>query len=404
MLKKPFPLKTVALYFAGAVFVWLLLATACSSGYLIGQSVTPAAPTAAPSPENAEDLFAPFWQAWDIVHNQYVDQPVDDLVLMRGAIKGMMEALGDQHTSYMDPTEYEDATSYLQGEYEGIGAWVNTDADYLTITNPMPGSPAEKAGLQAGDQIIAIDGEDMTSVDPELARLRVLGPKGSSVVLTIQRPSLEESFDVTIQRATIVVPSVTSKMLEGDIAYVQIATFGEKTTSELRAALKDLLAQSPKGLIVDLRNNGGGALATAIEVGSEFIGDGVIMVEQFGDGRQNIFEARPGGEATDIPLVVLVNQWSASASELVAGAIQDRGRGKLVGVVTFGKCTVQNWIPLSDDEGAVKVTIARWLTPNERNIHQVGLTPDVIVEITEEDIEANLDPQLEQALALLAQP
>jgi carboxyl-terminal processing protease len=390
------------LYIASGLMVWILLATACSSGYLLGQRTT-ATPTPVSTPADADELFAPFWQAWDLVHKLYVDQPVDDDALMRGAIKGMLEALNDQHTSYMDPVEYKDATSYLEGEYEGIGAWVNTDAEFLTINSPMPGSPAEKAGLQPGDQVIAIDGEDMTGVDPELVRLRVLGPKGSQVILTIRREGVEEPFDVEIQRATIIVPSVESRMLAGNIAYVHLFSFGDKTTTELRDALADLMAQNPAGLILDLRNNGGGELQTAIDVASEFIGDGVIMYEAYGDGRRETFEARQDGQATEIPMVVLINEWSASASEIVAGAIQDRGRGPLVGVTSFGKGTVQNWIPLVNDQGAARITIARWLTPNERNIHQIGLTPDYVVERTNDDIQANLDPQLDKAVELLTQ-
>jgi carboxyl-terminal processing protease len=349
-------------------------------------------------------LFAPFWQAWKIVHDNYVDQPVDDVVMMRGAIKGMLEALGDQHTSYMDPFEYKDFTStYIEGEYEGIGAWVSTDKEYLTITNPMPGSPAEKAGLQPGDQIIAIDGNDMTGIDPELVRRKVLGPKDSKVVLTILREGTDKSFDVEITRASIQVPSVTSQMLDGNVAYVQIYTFGDKTTSELRKALQDLIAQKPVGLILDLRNNGGGLLQTAIEVVSEFIGNGVVMYEEYGDGRRITYDALPGGLGTEVPMVVLVNKWTASASEIVAGAIQDYGRGLLVGEKTFGKGSVQSSTPLTNDQGAVRVTIARWLTPEERQIHQKGLTPDVEVALTDDDIKADKDPQLDKAVELLTQ-
>ena len=322
---------------------------------------------------------------------------------MRGAIKGMMEALGDEHSAYMDPFQYKDATASLQGEYEGIGAWVNTDGKFLTISEPMPGSPAEKAGLKPGDQIIAIDGEDMTGILPELARRKVLGPKGTTVVLTILRDGEEQPFDVEVTRASITVPSVTSKMLEGNVAYIRLYTFGETTTSELRKALDTLLAEKPVGLILDLRNNGGGYLQTGIEVASEFIDKGVIVIEESGDGTRENYEALPGGKATDIPMVVLVNKYSASASEIVAGAIQDHGRGKLVGETTYGKGSVQSWIPLVDDQGAVRITIARWLTPDGRQIHKVGLTPDVEVALTEEDTQAEKDPQLDKAVELLTQ-
>lgn len=353
------------------------------------------------TPEDLQTLFTPFWEAWTIVHEEYVDQPVDDVALMQGAIRGLMESLGDEHSSYMDPKTYEDANAGLAGEYEGIGAWVDTTADYLTIISPIPGSPAEKAGLQPGDKIIAIDGQDMSGIDAELARQRVLGPAGTTVHLTVAREGETEPLEFSVTREKIVMKSAIGKMLENEIGYVQITTFGDKTTPELRTALKDLMAQNPKGLVIDLRNNGGGYLQTSVEVASEFIGEGVILYEQYGDGQRITYEAVKGGQATEIPLVVLINEGTASASEIVAGAIQDYGRGKLVGVTSYGKGSVQNWIPLSNEQGAVRVTIAKWLTPNERTIHQKGLTPDVEVKLTSEDRLAGNDPQLDRAVEIL---
>jgi carboxyl-terminal processing protease len=393
------------LYIAAGLMLWALLASACSTGFALGNrsAATPTPPPVSEISNQNSELFAAFWQAWQLVHDKYVDQPVDDTALMRGAIKGMLEALGDEHSAYMDPFQYKDATTSLQGEYEGIGAWVYTDSKFLTISEPMPGSPAEKAGLKPGDQIIAIDGEDMTGILPELARRKVIGAKGTTVVLTILRDGEEQPFDVEVTRASISVPSVTSKMLEGEVAYIRVYTFGETTTKELRAALDTLLAEKPVGLILDLRNDLGGYLHTGIEVASEFIDKGVIVIEESGDGTRENYEALPGGKATDIPMVVLVNKYSASASEIVAGAIQDYGRGKLVGETTYGKGSVQRWIPLVDDQGAVRITIARWLTPNGRQINQVGLTPDVEVALTEADTQAEKDPQLDKAVELLTQ-
>lgn len=355
------------------------------------------------TPEEMQALFAPFWEAWNLVHENYVDQPVDDVALMRGAISGMMEALGDQHSSYMNPEDYEQANSSLEGEYEGIGAYVDTTTDYLTITSPIPGSPAEEAGLLPGDQVVAIDGEDMTGIDAELVRLRVLGPAGSTVHLTVFREGEDGLLEFDIVRAKITIASATGEMLDNDIAYIQVTTFGSKTMPELEAALKDLMAQNPKGIILDLRNNGGGYLQTAVEVTSQFVDEGVALYEQYGDGRRTTYDVMPGGMATDptIPMVVLINEGSASASEIVAGALQDLGRAKLVGTVSYGKGSVQNWIPLSGDNGAVRVTIAKWLTPNEKTIHEIGLTPDYPVELTAEDREADRDPQLDEAIKIL---
>jgi carboxyl-terminal processing protease len=355
------------------------------------------------APRDTDALFAPFWEAWKIVHNEYVDQPVDDEALMRGAIRGMMDGLGDQHSSYMDPEEFRQANMPMDGEYEGIGAYVDTSGEYLTITSPMPNSPAEKAGLKPGDAIVAVDGEDMTGVDGSLVLRRVLGPAGSEVVLTIAREGETKPFDVTITRAKIELKSVEWEMRADGIAYVKVSTFGEKTTSDLKTGLNELMEQKPKGMILDLRNNGGGYLDTAIEVVSQFIGDGVVMYEAYGDGQLRTFDAIPGGLATEITLVVLVNEGTASASEITAGAIQDYERGVLVGAKTFGKGSVQNWIPLKEDQGAVRVTVARWLTPKERQIHQIGLEPDVAVELTEEDFDAKRDPQLDRAVEILLQ-
>ncbi|NLN69920.1 MAG: S41 family peptidase [Chloroflexi bacterium] len=353
----------------------------------------------ADTPEDLQGLFSPFWETWGIVHEEYVDQPVDDLALMRGALKGMLDALEDKHTSYMTPEEFTQANEALEGEYEGIGAWVNTTGDYVEIISPMRGSPAAEAGLQPNDIIVGIDGEDMTGIPGDLVLRRILGPAGSDVILSIRRGA--ETFDVSLTRAKIIVPSADHEMLEGNIAYIGLYNFGDNTTEQLRAALKDLLSQNPVGLIFDLRGNGGGYLHIAIQVVSEFIADGVVMFEQYGDGETFTYHAIPGGLATEIPLVVLVDEGTASASEITAGAIQDLNRGPLVGVTTFGKGSVQNWITLKNDAGGVRVTIARWLTPNGRQISEVGLEPEYIVELTPEDYAAGLDPQLDKAIEVL---
>ena len=351
------------------------------------------------TPEEYQNLFAPFWEAWNLVHEEYVDQPVDDTLMMQGAIEGMLASLGDKHTSYMNPAEWTSANDSLGGEYEGIGAWVDTSGDYVEIISPMKGSPADEAGLKPNDLVIAINGEDMTGIPGDLVLKQILGPAGTDVTLTIQRE--EETFDVTITRQHIVVPVVDYELLEGDIGYVALYTYGENSTEQLRAAIADLLSQGAVGLIFDLRDNGGGYLNTAIEVVSEFIGDGVVMYEQYGDGTTYTYEAIPGGQATEIPLVVLVNEGTASASEITAGAIQDYGRAPLVGAVTYGKGSVQTWVELDDNAGGVRVTIARWLTPEGRQISEVGLTPEYIVEYTQEDFDAGIDPQLDKAIEVM---
>jgi carboxyl-terminal processing protease len=323
---------------------------------------------------------------------------------MRGAIQGMVDALGDEHSSYIDPDSLEEFQAQLTGtQYEGIGAYVDTTREYLTIIAPMMGSPAEKAGLKPGDQIIAIDGEDMTGIDGELVRQKVLGPAGTKVRLTIKRPGVAEPFDVEIVRASIKSTNVIGRMERNNIAYIRLLAFGdENTIRDFREMLKKLLAEKPDGLILDLRNNGGGLLNSAIEITSEFIKDGIVAYEVYGDGRRETFKASGKGLATEIPLIVLVNEGSASASEIVAGAIQDLGRGKLVGATTYGKGSVQVWNDLLNNQGAVRITVARWLTPNGRTIQGIGLTPDVEVQMSEEDYAAGKDPQLDKAIELLA--
>ena len=407
--------KSIRFMLAGCIAIVLLMG-AFSGGLVVGwflphnttaSAASPQTPIAGQNPPGTSSttgtdaLFAPFWEAWGIVHEQFVDQPVDETALMRGAIRGMMEALGDQHSSYMDPDEYKQANMPMDGEYEGIGAYVDITGEYLIITSPMPGSPAEKAGLKTGDTIIKVDGEDMTGIDGNLVLRRILGPAGTQVILTVVRKDVEQPFDVPITRAKITIKSVEYKILDSNIGYIQMTSFGDKTTDDLNAALKDLMSKKPKGLILDLRNNGGGYLRTAIEVVSQFVPDGVVMYEEYGDGTKQTYEAIKGGLATEIPLVVLVNEGTASASEITAGAIQDYGRGTLVGVTTYGKGSVQNWIPLKENQGAVRVTIARWLTPKERQIHKVGLPPDVEVKITDEDIAADRDPQLDKAVEII---
>ncbi len=403
-------------YLLAALLILAIVGGAFAGGFALGYvahraGTAAVAPTSAPPTvgpgtptptESPQDLWHPFWQAWELLHKYYV-RPLDDKKLVQGAIRGMYAATGDPHTSYMSPEEYEQANIALEGEYEGIGAWVDTSGDYVTIVSPMKGSPAEKAGLQPGDKIIAVDGQDVTGINPDLVVKKVLGPAGTKVRLTIKRDD-QKPFDVVITRAKIKIPSVEGKMRDDGVAYVQLSTFGERTSEELRSTLKKLMAKHPKGLILDLRNNGGGYLSTAIDVASEFLPKGkVVLYEEYKDGTRRAYKSEGNGLATNIPMVILVNEGTASASEIVSGAMQDYGRALLVGVTTYGKGSVQNWIPLDDNAGAVRITIALWLTPKGRQISGKGLKPDVEVKLTKEDIKAKRDPQLDKAVELILQ-
>lgn len=391
---------TGTLMFAGGFAAGRVTANSPLLSFLPGGPRTD--PAAAGTPEDLQTTFAPFWEAWDLVQNQYADQPVDDTVLMRGAIRGMLDALGDPHTGYMTPEEYQINMTHLDGDFEGIGATVETDeqTSYTRIVSPIAGSPAEAAGIRAGDLIIEINGEDIAGQDITTVVSNVRGPAGSEVTLLVRREDAAKPLTFTITRARITIASVESRMLDNNIGYVKVNSFGEETGRDLRDQLRRLMSENPVGLVVDLRGNPGGYLNTAIEVVSQFIPEGVVMVERFGDGRERTFEAEGGGLATRIPLVVLIDKGSASASEIVAGAVKDRGRGTLVGETSFGKGSVQQSHTLSDG-GAVRITIARWLTPNGTWIHEEGIEPDIAIELTEDDRAADRDPQLDRAVELL---
>lgn len=344
-----------------------------------------------------DQLFQPFFQAWEAVHNQFYDQPLDDVELMQGAIRGMLNGLNDPHSSYMDPEEYRQQNTPLQGEYTGIGAWVDTSGEYLVIISPMPNSPAEEAGIQTNDIVVAVDGTDMTGKDPATVLRYILGPEGTKVNLNIMREGESDFLDIEITRAVIEIPALEFRMLENNIAYIRLYQYSITAAKEMEDTLLELQTYDPIGLILDLRNNAGGYLDSAIDVTSLFIQEGILMIEEWGDGTQQDYIASGNAVAADIPLVILVNEGSASASEITAGAIQDYSRGVIIGSTTFGKGLIQNWIELHGENGAIRVSVARWLTPKGRQIHENGLDPDIKVEMTDEDYESGYDPQLERA-------
>ena len=402
-------------YLISAVFIVITGVVLLAGGFVAGRLsvsqglVIPGltGPTTAQTgtPVDLVQTFVPFWQAWTIVHQEYVDQPVKDVDLMQGAIRGMMAALGDTHTLYESPSESQISDTSLSGELEGIGATVDPDANGLKIVSPLPGSPAEGAGLLPDDLIIQVDSKDLAGMNYYEAIALVRGKAGSHVHLSVIRAGTDKPLEFDVVRARITIPSVESKMLAGQIAYVKINTFGQQTAGELNAALNTLLKQNPRGLVLDLRNDPGGYLDTAIDVASQFLPNGaVVMREKYGDGHEEVYNAKRGGLATEIPMVVLVNKGSASASEIVAGAIQDNQRAVIVGETSYGKGTVQQIHPLQQNAGVIRVTIARWLTPTGRSIDKVGITPNTAVDLTPEDAAAKLDPQLDKATSLLGQP
>jgi carboxyl-terminal processing protease len=398
----PVAIALVALLAGGALFM---------SGYSLGRqtAVEPGTPV------GEDEAFRPFWDTYHTIQERYAGGDVDRDALIQGAIRGMIDALGDPYSSYLTSEEYRDSLQGISGEFEGIGAEIATEdaageqgcatlgADCrLVIVAPLAGSPAERADLRSGDLVLAVDGVPLDGLSVDQARDRIRGPKGSVVTLTVERDEAEP-FALEITRDVILQEEVESRDLAGgDVGYVRLNGFSDRGADELEAAVRAHLAAGRDALILDLRGNPGGYVTAARDVASQFIDSGVIFFEQDAAGTLTPTEAVPGGAATDpaVRLAVLVDGGSASASEIVAGALQDTGRATIVGETTFGKGTVQQWQELTGEGGAFRLTIARWLTPDERWIHDVGIEPDVVVELPDE-IPPDEDPILDRALDIL---
>lgn len=350
--------------------------------------------------ENIE--FRRFWEVWQLLEEKYYRQPIDQEALFYGALRGLASGLDDPYTSFFDPRDAEDFQISLSGRFSGIGAEIGIKEERVSIVAPLPDTPAERAGLKAGDIIVAVDGMDTAGWTIEEAVSKIRGEKGTEVVLNIFREGRDEPpFDVSIVRDEIKLVSVRDIPRDDGIAHISINNFNGDTRESFNKLVDEALAKNPKGLILDLRNNPGGYLDVALYVAGEWVGDSVVVKER----RQGVVFSELRGTGRNrlagIPTVVLVNEGSASASEIVAGALQDYGVATIVGAMTFGKGSVQDYINL-EDGSAVKITIAEWLTPNERVINEVGLEPDRLIEPTDEDYEAGKDVQLEEAVKILS--
>ena len=366
---------------------------------------TSAAPVQAPpvlsstvAPASEDQDFQVFWEAWQTLRAEYYGNDLPDSKrLAYDAIRGVIFGLSDQFTSFITPESAKLIEEDATGSFSGIGAYVQLNQQrVLQITRVFADSPAEKVGLKSGDLIIQVDGQSIVGDDLSVQVAKVRGPAGSKVKLTIVRGE-DKPFDVEVTRATIEIKLVESKMI-GDVAYVSLSRFDSATTSQqLNDAIQKILANKPKGLVFDLRDNPGGFLDQAIDVADIFLKDGVVLYERTKAGKEQVFSSGDEGIAQDIPLVVLVNGGSASAAEIVAGAIQDRGRGKLIGETSFGKGSVQQINRLSDGS-QLRVTIAHWFTPNNREIHGKGLEPDIKVDAGTDPAK---DPQLDRAVEYL---
>ncbi|KAA3657657.1 MAG: S41 family peptidase [Chloroflexi bacterium] len=372
-----------------------------SSGYIYGQS--PVAPInvfgTTTANINLPDEFSPLFEVYSLVQDRYFEQPVDKLALAEGAIDGMLATLDDQHTRYLSPLDEEAARDSMSGEFQGIGAEVESVDGDITIVAPIDGSPAEGVGLLPGDILRAADGVELTGMDVSDAAGLVRGPAGTAVLLLIERNG--ETFEVEIIRDVIKLPSVRGEIIEENIAYVRLSRFAGDSQNEMADLLETLLAENPSGMILDLRRNPGGSLETVVDIADQLLPEGNILIERFGDGSEEIFAATNDGIAEDVPLVLLIDEGSASASELLAGAIKDRERGVLIGQTTFGKGTVQTWQGLSNG-GGVRITIAQWLTPGGTWIHENGLDPDYFIPLPDFELDDEFeDTQLQAAIDYL---
>lgn len=353
-------------------------------------------------PEDVD--FNLFWETWDSIEKYYVDHDkLSEKEMFYGALKGLVASVGDPYTVFMEPKVSKEFADDMAGTFEGIGAEIGIKDDVLTIIAPLPEMPAELAGLKAGDKVLAIDGETTIGINIDAAVNKIRGEKGTNVVLTITRNGLETAEDITITRGAIFIKSIRTNMTEDNIFVIKITNFNNDTTDLFNQAVREALDKNPKGIVLDLRNNPGGYLETAIEVASEWIESGPVVSEKYNEDKIIDHLARGRARLKDVPTVVLVNQGSASASEIVAGALQDTNLGIIVGKKSFGKGSVQTLNGLSDGS-SLKITVAKWLTPNGRSINDEGIEVDVDIDYGIEDYNTGNDPQMNRAIELILHP
>ncbi len=356
------------------------------------------------APADFSSSMAVFWEAWNIVNKEFYKQPLDPTKMTYGAIAGMVDALGDPHTAFVDPTQARIINQDLQGSFEGIGATVQMNQGRLTVVAPIKGSPAEKAGIKAGDVILKVDDTAIVNMTVDQAIALIRGPKGSTVHLQVQRGT-QPVMAINIVRDTIPVNYVDARMLDNNIAYLKLSEFSATAPDELHKDLLDLMAQKPKALILDLRNNPGGYLDAAVKIAGEFLPSGsVVLIEKDKNGNQQEYRTDAQGQAADpgLKMVLLVNEESASASEILSGALKDYKRATIIGTNTYGKGSVQTPHTLSD-QSQLRVTIAHFFSPQNHEINGVGVKPDIeVADPTAAQLAQNQDPQLDRAVQFLS--
>jgi carboxyl-terminal processing protease len=394
-----------------ALVVVLLSAMSGMVGFVVGGGGEEGGGGGATSSASGKSDFAILDEIYKVIREDFVDpSSVDLAVLRQGAIDGVIQALHDPHTIYIDPESYALGVDVISGEFQGIGARVEQDSttNEIVIIAPFRDSPAEKAGIRSGDVVLAVDGESMEGWNVSQAVRRIRGPEGTQVTLRVRHQN-GEIEDITITRSTIVIPTVYTRTVEdadgnpvNDLAYVELEQITEKTVPDLRQTVAEIVGQGYRGIILDLRRNPGGSLSATIEVADLFLESGRILTQVDRDGNETTYDAHAGDVGENIPVVILVGPGSASGAEVIAGALRDHHRAVLVGETTYGKGSVNHLRELSDG-GAIYISIARWLTPSGEQIEGVGLTPDIQVTPSEEDIASNRDPQLYRAIDYLRQ-
>ncbi len=347
--------------------------------------------------------FSLFWDAYNKLEQNFIDpSKIADQKVIYGAIEGMTKSLGDPYTDFFNPDQAQRFQQDLSGSFNGIGVEIGIKKDLLTVIAPLKGTPGEQAGLKSGDIIVKVDGKDTSSMTTDDAVNLIRGQKGTSVTLTVFRDNWTQTKDIKIIRDTIKVPSMDWSIKNGDIAYIQIYQFDESLPSDFQAAAFEILQSPAKKIVLDLRDDPGGYLSVAQEIAGWFLQKGqTITIEDFGKNKtQQIYKAEGNSDFENYPIVVLINQGSASASEILAGALRDNRGIQLIGTKSFGKGSVQEVIDLRGGS-FLKITIAHWLTPKGSSISEVGLSPDTKVEITDEDFQKEKDPQLDKALEII---
>jgi len=377
------------------VFSAVIVVTSFGLGFVFGQMECKVCP-----PEEVD--FSLLWEAWHKLESKYVNkQDFNTQEMIYGVISGMVDSLGDAYTIFLDPDDTKRFVEDVKGTFEGVGMEIGIRKGQLQVIAPLEGTPAQKAGLRSGDKIIKVD--DVLTADLSLDEVVdiIRGPKGTTVNLTIYRDDIGESKEIPIVRGVIQVPSLKLEILDDNIAYLKLYHFSEKASFDFRKTAIEILTSSTESIILDLRDNPGGYLGVAQDIAGYFLERGqVVAIEEFGNGEQKQYLAQGTSSLVEYPMIVLINEGSASGSEILAGCLRDNRNVLLIGEKSFGKGSVQELERLGEGS-SLKITVAKWLTPSGEFITDQGLEPDVEIEITDQDYEQDIDPQLDKAIEII---